>query len=41
MVRELFGEGQRELASELAERVGAPRLSFEPVIRGIEAGLST
>ena len=40
MVRELFGEGQRELASELAERVGARKLSFNPVIKGIEAGLS-
>jgi hypothetical protein len=40
MVRELFGEGQRELASELAERVGAPPLSFDPVVRGIEAGLT-
>jgi hypothetical protein len=40
MVRELFGEGQRELASELAERVGAGKLSFDPVIKGIEAGLS-
>ena len=40
MVRELFGEGQRELASELAARVGAPPLSFDPVIKAIEAGLS-
>ena len=40
IVRELFGEGQRELASELAERVGAPELSFDPVITAIEAGLS-
>lgn len=40
MVRELFGEGQRELASELAERVGAGKLSFDAVIKGIEAGLS-
>lgn len=39
VVRELFGEGQRELASELAERVGARALSFEPVIRAIEGGL--
>ena len=38
--RELFGEGQRELASELAERVGAKPLAFDPVIRAIEAGLS-
>ena len=40
MVRELFGEGQRELASELAALVGAPPLSFDPVIKAIEAGLS-
>ncbi len=40
VVRELFGEGQRELASELAERVGAPALSFQPVVRAIEAGLA-
>ena len=40
MVRESFGEGQRELASELAARVGAPPLSFDPVIKAIEAGLS-
>jgi hypothetical protein len=40
MVRELFGEAQRELASELAQRVGAPALSFDPVIKAIEAGLS-
>jgi hypothetical protein len=40
MQRELFGEGQRELASELAERVGAKPLSFDPLIRAIETGLS-
>jgi hypothetical protein len=40
MIRELFGEGQRELGGELAERVGAPKLSFDPVIRAIEAGLA-
>jgi hypothetical protein len=40
VIRELFGEGQRELASELAERVGARPLSFDPVIRAIEAGLT-
>jgi len=38
-VRELFGEGQRELASELAARVGAPGLSFDPVVESIEGGL--
>ena len=40
MERELFGEGQRELASELAERVSARPLTFEPVIKAIENGLS-
>ena len=40
VVRELFGEGQRELASELAARVGAPPLSFDPVVKAIEAGLA-
>ena len=40
IVRELFGEGQRELASEQAERVGAGTLSFEPLIRSIEQGLA-
>jgi hypothetical protein len=40
IVRELFGAGQRELASELAERVNAGALSFDPVISAIESGLS-
>jgi hypothetical protein len=40
MIRELFGEGQRELASEMAERVGAGKLSFVPLIKAIEAGLA-
>ena len=40
VVRELFGEGQRELASELAARVGAGPLSFDPLITAIEAGLA-
>jgi hypothetical protein len=35
---ELFGHGQRELATELAARVGAGRLGFAPLIRSI-AGL--
>ena len=39
IVRELFGEGQRELASEQAERVGAGPLSFAPLIRSVEQGL--
>jgi hypothetical protein len=40
VVRELFGEGQRELASELVARVGAGVLSFDPLIKAIEAGLA-
>jgi hypothetical protein len=40
VVRELFGEGQRELASELAARVGAAALTFDPLINAIEAGLA-
>jgi len=32
----LFGEGQRELAHELAERVAGRRLGFAPLIRSIE-----
>jgi hypothetical protein len=33
---ELFGHGQRELATEQAARIGAGPLSFAPLIRGIE-----
>jgi hypothetical protein len=40
VVRELFGEGQRELAAEQAERIGAGPLSFAPLVRSIEAGLT-
>jgi hypothetical protein len=40
VVRELFGEGQRELAAELAARVGAGPLSFAPLVKSIEAGLT-
>ena len=36
MVEELFAHGQRELAHEQAERVAGKRLSFAPVIAGIE-----
>lgn len=32
----LFGEGQRELASEQAERVAAKQLSFAPLVRAVE-----
>ena len=36
MVRELFAQGQRENADEIATRAGAGRLSFRPLIRKIE-----
>jgi hypothetical protein len=36
LVRELFGEGQRESADEIAERVSGHRLSFAPLIAQIE-----
>ena len=32
----LFGEGQRELAGEQAERISGKRLSFAPLVRAIE-----
>ena len=37
MVRELFAQGQRENAEEIAGRAGAHKLSFDPLIRKIEA----
>jgi hypothetical protein len=40
MMQALFGEGQRELAHELAERVSGKPLSFAPLVRGIERMLS-
>ncbi len=36
MVDELFSEGQRETAEEVARRTGAPALSFRPLERKIE-----
>jgi hypothetical protein len=36
MQRELFGEAQRELAHEQAERVAGKQLSFDPLVRAIE-----
>jgi len=36
MVGELFAQGQRENADEIAARAGADRLSFDPLIRKIE-----
>ena len=40
IVGQLFGEGQRELATEQAERVAGKALSFAPLVRGIEAMLA-
>ena len=37
IVEHLFAEGQRELAHELAERVGGRGLSFHPLVRATEA----
>jgi hypothetical protein len=39
MVSELFSRGQRETAEEIAARVGGGALSFQPLIRRIEAQL--
>lgn len=36
----LFGEGQRELAHEMAQRVSGKALSFAPLVRSIERALS-
>jgi hypothetical protein len=36
----LFGEGQRELASEQAKRVSGKELSFGPLVRGVERMLA-
>ena len=36
----LFGEGQRELADELAQRVSSKPLSFAPLVRAIERALA-
>ena len=40
MVEALFGEGQRELATELAERIAARPLTFTPLVRAIEQRLA-
>jgi hypothetical protein len=40
LVTHLFGEGQRELADELAQRISGRRLSFEPVISAVERMLA-
>ena len=38
---ELFGHGQRELATELAQRVAGRELGFAPLVRAIEAMLGS
>jgi hypothetical protein len=40
MIEQLFAEGQRENASEVAERVAGGALSFAPFVRGLEAILA-
>ena len=40
VVGQLFGEGQRELATELAERVAGRPLSFAPLVRAVERALA-
>jgi hypothetical protein len=40
MAQALFGEGQRELAHEQAERVSGKTLSFAPLVRAVERMLS-
>ncbi|MDP9201380.1 MAG: M3 family metallopeptidase [Gemmatimonadota bacterium] len=37
LVRELFSHGQRETAEEISTRVGGGSLSFQPLVRKIEA----
>jgi hypothetical protein len=41
MVRELFAQGQRENADEIASRAGAGGLSFAPLVRKIEGLLES
>jgi hypothetical protein len=40
IVSELFGQGQRELATEQAMRVAGKELGFEPLVRAIERELA-
>jgi hypothetical protein len=40
IVGQLYGEGQRELAHELAERVAGRGLSFDPLVRAAESLLA-
>ena len=35
----LFGEGQRELAHEQAQRIAGKTLSFAPLVRAVERAL--
>ena len=41
IVQNLFAEGQRETAKELAVRASGSELSFEPLVRAIERGLTS
>jgi hypothetical protein len=41
MVSELFSHGQRETAEEISTRAGGGSLSFQPLIRNIEALLES
>ena len=40
IVDQLFGDGQRELAHELAVRIAGMSLTFEPIVRRVERLLS-
>jgi hypothetical protein len=40
LLGELFAEGQRELAQELATRVSSSPLGFGPLVRAIERELA-
>jgi hypothetical protein len=40
LIAELFGEGQRELAQDLATRVAGAPLGFAPLVRKIETDLA-
>jgi hypothetical protein len=35
MCSALFGEGQRELADEQAQRVAGKKLTFDPLVRAV------
>ncbi|MDQ6887567.1 MAG: hypothetical protein M3068_09770 [Gemmatimonadota bacterium] len=41
IVREMFAEGQRELADELSQRVARRALGFEPLVRATESLLAS